>query len=95
MDLDLEHDNKSFKTGAHIFKGEITDKTITRLNRSTEPTDEILLNYDSNTAVRRPSDRHTRQSPEDDILASRAATAGQCVHVCARKISFSLSINKA
>lgn len=69
MDLDLEHDNKSFKFDAHTFKGEITDKTITRISRSTEPTDEILLNYDSNTSVRRPSGRHTRQSPKDDILA--------------------------
>lgn len=69
MDLDLEHDNKSFKTDAHTFKGEITDKTITRISRSTEPTDEILLNYGSNTAVRRPSGRHITQSPDDDILA--------------------------
>ena len=69
MDLDLKHDNKAFKTDAHTFKGEITDKTITRISRSTEPTDEMLLSYDHNTAVRRPSGRHTTQSPEDDILA--------------------------
>lgn len=61
MDLDLEHDNKSFKTDGHTSKGEITDKTITRISRSTASADEILLNYDSNTAVRRLSGRHTRQ----------------------------------
>lgn len=30
MDLDIEHDNKSFKNDCHFYRGEITDKSIDR-----------------------------------------------------------------
>lgn len=66
MDLDLEHDNKCFKNDICSYRGEITDKSIDRFSRSVKSTDEIILNYDKNTAVRKPSGRHTQKSPKDD-----------------------------
>lgn len=68
MDLDLEHDNKYFKNDIHSYRGEITDRSIDRVSRSVESTNAILDSYDNNTAVRRPSGRHTRRSTEEDVM---------------------------
>jgi hypothetical protein len=46
MDLDVEHDNGAFKMDIHSFKGEITDKSISRVSHSTKPTDDILEAFD-------------------------------------------------
>lgn len=67
MDLDVEHDNKSFKTDIHSFRGEITDKSIARVSQSIEATNTILSSYDSSTSVRRPSGRHPKQTNEEDV----------------------------
>ena len=68
MDLDIEHDNKSFKNDCHSYKGEITDKSINRVSRSTEKSDAILYNFDETNTVKRPSGRHRRMSTEEDIM---------------------------
>lgn len=68
MDLDIEHDNKSFKNDCHSYRGEITDKSINRVSRRTEKSDAILYNFDETTSVKRPSGRHTRMSTEEDII---------------------------
>ena len=68
MDLSIEHDNKAFKNDIHSFRGEITDKSITRVSRSVEPTDAILASYDKATAVKAPSGKHLLKSTEDDIM---------------------------
>ncbi len=68
MDLSIEHDNKAFKNDIHMFRGEITDKSITRVSRSVEPTDAILASYDKATAVKAPSGKHVLKSTEDDIM---------------------------
>ena len=68
MNLDIEHDNKSFKNDCHSYRGEITDKSINRVSRSAEKSDAILYNFDETTSVKRPSGRHTRMSTEEDIM---------------------------
>ena len=68
MDLEIEHDNKSFKNDCHSYRGEITDKSIDRVSRSTDKSDAILHNFDGCTSVKRPSGRHTRLSTQEDIM---------------------------
>lgn len=68
MDLDIEHDNKSFKNDCHFYRGEITDKSIDRESRSMEKSDAILYNFDKITSVKKPSGQHTRMSIEEDIM---------------------------
>lgn len=68
MDMDVEHDNKAFKSDIHSFKGEITDKSIARVSHSTEPTDAIISSYDKCTRVRKPSGKHTVMTTDDDIM---------------------------
>ena len=65
MDLDIDHDNKSFKNDCHFYRGEITDKSIDRESRSMEKSDAILYNFDKITSVKKPSGRHTRMSIEE------------------------------
>lgn len=67
MDLDLEHDNKYFKTDIHSFRGEITDKSITRVSRSVEGSQAVLSSFDKSSSVAKPSGRHTRLSTKDDV----------------------------
>ena len=67
MDLDVEHDNKSFKTNIHSFRGEITDKSISRVSQSIEMSNAILASHDKSACVRKPSGRHTKNSNEDDV----------------------------
>lgn len=69
MDLAVEHDNKSFKNDIHTYKGEVTDKSIFRISRSTEPSEGILTSYDRSTKAKKPSGRHTNCSTEQDVLA--------------------------
>ena len=69
MDLDVEHDNRVFKTDIHSFKGEITDKSISRVSHSTEPTNTILDAFDKTTHVRKPSGTHSKMSTDDDVMA--------------------------
>ena len=68
MDLDLEHDNKYFKTDIHSFRGEITDKSITRVSRSVEGSQAVLSSFDKSSSVAKPSGRHTQLSTKDDVL---------------------------
>ncbi len=67
MDLDVEHDNKSFKTDIHSFREEITDKSISRVSQSIEVSNAILASHDKSACVRKPSGRHTKISNEDDV----------------------------
>lgn len=69
MDLEVEHDNKFFKNDCHSYRGEFTEKTVNRIGRSTESSEEITQNFDRTTSVRKPSGRHTRLSTEDDVKA--------------------------
>ena len=69
MDLEIEHDNKSFKTDCQSFRGEITEKTTRRVGQSTIPSDEILQNFYSITQVKKPSGKHTMMSTKEDVLA--------------------------
>lgn len=69
MDLEIEHDNKSFKTDCQSFRGEITEKTTKRVGRSTMPSCDILHNFDHTTQVKKPSGKHTMMSTEEDVLA--------------------------
>ena len=68
MDLDLEHDNKRFKNDICSYRGEITERSVNRVSRSVESTDEIVENYDKKTTVRKPSGRHTQKSTKDDVM---------------------------
>jgi len=63
MDLDLEHDNKYFKTDIHSFRGEIT-----RVSRSVEGSQAVLSSFDKSSSMVKPSGRHTRLSTKDDVL---------------------------
>lgn len=67
MDLEIEHENKTFKNDCHSFHGEITDKSIARVSRSTEVSEEIVHNYDRCTMVKKPSGKHTKLSTEGDV----------------------------
>ena len=58
-DLDLEHCNRIFKDEAHSYRGVFTEKVISRVSRSAAKTDSILKNYDTVSAVVRPSGKHT------------------------------------
>jgi hypothetical protein len=69
MDLEIEHDNKSFKTDCKSFRGEITEKTTKRVGRSTRPSDDILHNFDNTTQVKKPSGKHTMMSVDEDVHA--------------------------
>lgn len=67
MNLDVEHDNKAFKTDIHSFRGDITDRTISRVSQSIEVSNAILECYDKSTHVRKPSGKHPKISNEDDV----------------------------
>lgn len=69
MDLEIEHDNKLFKNDCRSYRGEITDKTIKRLCRSTMPSDEMLRNFDKTSEVKRLSGKHTMMSTLENVLA--------------------------
>lgn len=69
MDLEIEHDNKLFKTDCQSYQGEITEKSIQRVGRSTMPSDEILRNFDKSSEVKRLSGKHTMMSTQEDVLA--------------------------
>lgn len=49
-------------------RGEITERSVNRVSRSVESTDEIVENYDKKTTVRKPSGRHTQKSTKDDVM---------------------------
>ncbi|CAB4018406.1 PREDICTED: uncharacterized protein LOC107345372 [Paramuricea clavata] len=68
MDLEIEHDNKSFKSDCHSYRGVITEKTTNRLGRSTVPSDAVLHNFDDISNVKKPSGKHTFTSTEQDVL---------------------------
>jgi hypothetical protein len=68
MDLEIEHDNKSFKSDCHSYRGVITEKTTNRLGRSTVPSDAVLYNFDDISNVKKPSGKHTFTSAEQDVL---------------------------
>ncbi len=67
MDLSVEHDNKTFKNDIHSYRGEITEKSITRVSRSLEATDDILHSFDQSCSIHKPSGKHTRLSVEEDV----------------------------
>lgn len=69
MDLEIQHDNKLFENDCQSYWGEITDKTIQRVGRSTMPSDEILRNFDKTSEVKRLSGKHTMMSAQEDVLA--------------------------
>lgn len=50
------------------YRGEITEKTLQRVGRSTMPSDEILKNFDKTSEVKRLSGQHTMMSTEEDVL---------------------------
>ncbi len=68
MDLEIEHDNKSFKTDCQSYRGEITERTTKRVGRSTIPSDNILNNFDKTTQVQKLSGKHTEMSTKEDVL---------------------------
>jgi len=68
MDLEIEHDNKSFKNDCQSYRGEITEKTIKRVGRSAMPSDSIMHNFDQTSHVKTPSGKHTMMSTEEDVL---------------------------
>lgn len=69
MDLEIEHDTKLFKNDCQSYRGEITDKTMKRVGRSTMPSDEILKNFDKTSEVKRLSGKDTMMSTQEDVLA--------------------------
>ena len=69
MDLEIEHDNKLFKTDCHSYRGEITERTVQRVGRGSMPSDEIVRNFDETSAVKRPSGKHTTMSTKEDVIA--------------------------
>ena len=92
MDLDIEHDNKNFKNDCHSYRGEITDKSIDRVSRSTEKSDSILYNFDEVTSVKRPSGRHTILSTEEDIMLLKFEILGVKGKSKGNKFWFELSV---
>lgn len=68
MDLEIEHENKIFKNDCYSYHGEITDKTITRVSRSTEASEAITNNFDKCTKVKRASGKHTEMTTQGDVL---------------------------
>ena len=69
MDLDVEHDNKYFKNDCHSYRGEFTEKTINRIGRSTERSNQIVMNFHQTTSAAKPSGVHSRLSTEGDVKA--------------------------
>ena len=69
MNLDLEHDHKYFKNDIHSYRGEITDRSITRVSRGVEGSQSVLRSFDKFSSVTKPSGRHTQLSTKDDVSA--------------------------
>ncbi|XP_070546984.1 uncharacterized protein [Ptychodera flava] len=68
MDLDIEHDNKSFKNDVTSHRGVITQRIIDRVSRSLDTTDRIVRNYNAISKVHHPSGKHTSKNTEGDVL---------------------------
>ena len=66
-DLDVEHSNKLIKQDLKTYRGEITEKTSTRISRSTDTTSKIAKRMDKITGVRKPSGKHTKRDVKDDV----------------------------
>lgn len=66
-DLDIEHCNKMFKDDAHSFRGIFTEKTISRVSRSTLYTNQITKNYDAQTNTRTASGTHEDADLSQDV----------------------------
>ncbi|XP_077869167.1 uncharacterized protein LOC144360285, partial [Saccoglossus kowalevskii] len=49
MDLDVEHENKVFKNDITSYRGEITQKTISRVSLSVKATECVVTRYDKDT----------------------------------------------
>ena len=67
-DLDLEHQNKSFKDQIHNYHGVFTERSISRVSRSATTIDRILTAYDKSVKVFKASGEHTSANTEEDIL---------------------------
>jgi hypothetical protein len=66
-DQDMEHQNLIFKTEAKTYRGKFTAKTMKRVSKSAQATDEIAKNYDRVTKVFRPSGVHALPDWTKDI----------------------------
>ncbi|XP_070533053.1 uncharacterized protein [Ptychodera flava] len=69
MDLDIEHDNKAFKTDVNSYRGEITQRMVDKVSRSLNITEAITANYNRQTQVRKPSGKHTSANTDEDVQA--------------------------
>ena len=67
LDLEVEH-NKYFKNDICSYRGEITDKSIARVSKSTQITDSIVNNFDKSTHIKCPSGNHKEASTKDDVM---------------------------
>ena len=63
----MEHQNLIFKTEAKTYRGKFTAKTMKRVSKSAQATDEIAKNYDRVTKVFRPSGVHALPDWTKDI----------------------------
>ena len=68
MDLEVEHDNKYFKDDICAYRGEITEKSVSRVSKSMQITESIIKNFDKITHIKCPSGVHTDASIEDDVM---------------------------
>ena len=68
MDLEVEHDNKYFKDDICAYRGEITEKSISRVSNSTQITESIVKTFDKITHIKCPSGVHTDTSIRDDVM---------------------------
>jgi hypothetical protein len=63
----MEHMNLVFKTEAKTYCGKFTEKTLKRVSKSAQATDDIAKNYDRTTKIFRPSGVHALPDWSDDI----------------------------
>ncbi len=68
MDLEVEHDNKYFKDDICAYRGEITEKSVSRVSKNTQITESIIKNFDKITHIKCPSGVHTDASIQDDVM---------------------------
>ena len=68
-DLAMEHSNRAVKEQCVGFRGKVTEAAVKRVSESAQSMEALMKTYDKESAVRRQSGKHTRQSHQEDVLS--------------------------
>ena len=67
----MEHSNMTVKKKHVKFRGKVIEKAVKSISESAHGIEALMINYDKESAVKRPSGNHTHQSHKDVLACFR------------------------